>query len=406
MSKLDEFLQDLVAEHESDGSGKFMLAPDKALQKIASYQRPFPEVWLVKVVQAAVASESESIQIKLTRDETIITFQGGEWGAEAFAESFHKPESTGEKALDHLLLGLWYVALGQDHPFRISFARADTELHWDGDVFHRNPCERMGETCLSVPHLRVSQVANWMTRRRLSSSKCAELAMCLTKRAYVCPVPIFLDGRRLDSLRNIPSEGELPLHLDSGFITDGTPRWQPPSESQLVFISWDLWGHIYWKPSVIYEKGQWDVKPSPCELIWVQDGVVLMSTLLESYSQHGVSLKIHLSAEGLKTDLSGFRLVKDSTLMERRKAAIKRVVGALPEPNIETAVADLKKDASATNRIKTFLVGVITLPAYGLGSYFIYSALTKADQTKARQKITKELRTQYRFLREDIGETL
>ena len=58
-------------------------------------------------------------------------------------------------------------------------------------------------------------------------------------------------------------------------------------------------------------------------LLWVQDGAVISEEELPLSTSIGFGLAV--SAEGLRTDLSGFGLVQDQAFSERRETALERL---------------------------------------------------------------------------------
>lgn len=342
-SEIDQFITQLHAEGAAESGGEFSLSPEKALLKIAYYPRPFLEVWLAKVLQSGVVSSSPAISVRITKSETSLRFVGGDWSPETFEQAFYKPQGTGDPALDHLLLGLWYLAIGRDYPFSLSFAHQDLKLHWDGDRFDQTTLKGQGKVArcvpelenqafleLSVPHWRVTQQCGWFERQRIRSQRTIDLTDCLMERAYVCSVPLYFEGRRIDSLDCSPMHGTTPQSAPfaAGSLADSLPPFRRPQAPgsaafEQILESSGLSDSVsaLWTASVHFEASpsNWKEKPTNSEIVWVKDGVVLARESLTNIPRT-VAIAVYVSAEGLKTDLSGFKLVADESTELRKKS--------------------------------------------------------------------------------------
>lgn len=408
-SKIEEFLAQQGSEGDSEGSGAFSISPEKALQKIATYQQAFPEVWLVKIIQAAVRAGSSGIDVKLTAEEARFCFEGESWSPELLEEAFHKPESTGDPALDHLLLGLWYVALGKDHPFTLVFPNQGA-LHWDGDRFQRRDGSVYRLT-LVVPHLRVGQIVSWIQKRRVIAQRCLELASCLRERCFPCAVPLTLDGQRLDFLfQNFgPDSKARSLPVTHGLIRSDLPRWSlPPGGYQRegggqakeeASVAWTISLHFS------AQQGYWRGEHWESELLWVSDGAVLFRERLPNTTRC-VSLSIVASAEGLETDVSGFRLVRDEKLTQRRDKVLKSVSVRVSKagPDFERAIADLGSSAATSGKAGAVMGGIALLflvPALGVAALGII--LGRNTDTEARKFLLQDAKRDWKSLRWEIS---
>ncbi len=411
LSKIDEFLAEQSSEGSSDGSGGFSLAPDKALQKIAQYQRAFPEVWLVKVIQAAVVGASEAIRVKLTRQETIIEFSLPGLSPERLETAFHEPKASGDEALDHLLLGLWYVALGRDYPFTLSFPHYQTSLRWDGDRFHRSAAGAGSTLTLRVSHLRVGQVCGWLARRRVVAERCLELGRCLDERCYTCPVPLTVDGRRIDTLLKgfpVPGTATIPFFHDL-IPVRSLPDWTVPQGSYETAQETQT-ASIVWTGFVGFEAREsfWHGVPTHGGLSWVLDGVVIHRETLPIPTRV-VSLEILVSAEGLATDVSGFRLVKNDQLSRRRKTTYATTLGRLKEakPEFRNALSVLKAKDARPSRVLPTVGGVILLPVMPpLGLLLLSMAWTTKEDKEAVVHLLRQAESDWTHLQWDLGASL
>lgn len=75
---MDSLLDDKRGEGIQDWEGCFTVDREKALEKLSGWQLPFKGAWIVKAVQAIVASGAkEPVTISQTWKETTINFVPG-----------------------------------------------------------------------------------------------------------------------------------------------------------------------------------------------------------------------------------------------------------------------------------------------------------------------------------------
>ncbi len=62
---LEGYLADQAAEGRHDGSSEVTISVESALRKMAVSQLPFPEAWILKIIQAVVSSGESSAMLGL-----------------------------------------------------------------------------------------------------------------------------------------------------------------------------------------------------------------------------------------------------------------------------------------------------------------------------------------------------
>ena len=199
----------------------------------------------------------------------------------------------------------------------------------------------------------------------------AEEYQALVGRAYTCPIPLFVGGRRLDNLlpdppekptvfSGKPKEFRCPMSIgispDQGpplrafkspesitgtqkkwsigdRFTNSTPVHQDEVKLEYCQKYWRLdftFKATFWESNHTAGRYNWNLKFNhdvpfvKSHVHWVLDGVVVTSEELGT-KQKGVSLHLYLSAADLELDLSGFGIsYKESEERESRvKAALK-----------------------------------------------------------------------------------
>lgn len=326
------------------GEGGFTVAREQALLKLANYQLPFEGAWGMKVVQAAVAWEQSSeIKVTISRTEAFFAFQcPEELSLEEIENAFYNPEPHPDRAVRHLVSALWAVGIAKKHPFVLSFPHQESSLRWNGKELSYG-ARRVARSWSAL------LVGGGADPRSLNAS----LSQCLAQRCYTCPVPLTVDGRRLDGLQYCPSHGWSGLNyplalvavstdLPSLPIPSGTWQGKPSKEWQketgeglgetsnkvmeqltvfdeatCVFL---LAAHVQSHAPKRYEP-----RFAGSQCYWVSDGVVVEQRELD-VAPGTCSAALILSGQGLPTDLSGLSLAQ-SEESQRRLAVACRAVG-------------------------------------------------------------------------------
>ena len=113
-SSLDSYLVEAQQAGAVEGSGHFTYDPQKALQKISKFSLPEPGLWIVKIVQAAVASGAPRFSCIFQRKRVHLNFSNtSNWTASELAGIILN-YSSNERAVKHLSLGI-LSALGDEN---------------------------------------------------------------------------------------------------------------------------------------------------------------------------------------------------------------------------------------------------------------------------------------------------
>ena len=129
-----------------------------------------------------------------------------DWRLDQLESTFYQPEGSGVRWLDHLKQGLWSAGLAGKWPFRIGLAGQEECLIWDGRAFFRRPCRPEKVTRVTVSHRAWER--SWRSVMGLEAARSnAAILLELTESAYMSPIPVAVDGRRLDALQACPSHG-------------------------------------------------------------------------------------------------------------------------------------------------------------------------------------------------------
>jgi hypothetical protein len=324
---VDDLLKGMRAEGQLHSQSGFQLSPEKALQKVAELGLPFA----LKVIQAAVEVGARRVDITLQRDQLRFTFPGREeWDMSHIERAFYLRENPRNLAYDHLVRALW--ALHTDFAFELSDRQ---KLCWKkGEMKLQSESLSDDDTTLIVH-------TGGTTLSFLSYFKSARVIAAVSKvvsdRAFAAPIPIRLDGRRINSLHNSPSHGEhvRGQTMLAVFLQD-CPRpnlklpWREETYSDisrqigventknigccaLLTVRSKYWMRgqsVHWRGSA--PGSVWH---------WVQSGVIIQTDRLPA-RKGGLSWAVLLSADGLGTDLTSFGLNLTPGLKERQDAVM------------------------------------------------------------------------------------
>jgi len=374
VDELEAYLVGYADEGELDSSGKFTMDRDKALAKLAQFQLPGDHHWAFKIVQAVVAGGARTLDIRLSLTGSQFAFEDL-WTLEELEAAFYDPEPSSDPALNHCKQALWSVSYAGMRPFQFAPAQSKESLIWTGTSFRRVVSKPEAQARLIVSHrTRQQQQNSWLVVREIEALQAnAALSEELRRALFMCPIPVALDGLRLDAMQHCPVQGvdqrTHPLKLAwepyegpaltippgsfvfKALVHKGVPlslfRLPPPGLCRgcgvLVAARFDV--GIYRELSVFY---------------WIVDGVVVAKEMLPH--EGGVSAAVFASAAGLPTDLSGFSLRDCPEKSERKRAAMEALA-----PTIKSLSLDLQQKI-AEARAASRSLGALGL---GMGAVFL-----------------------------------
>lgn len=370
--ELEDFLDGEYAEGERDSAGEFTLAQAQALEKLSQFQLADPGAWILKLLQGAVAAGASEIRVVVKAKETVFSvgpvsefyvleetergtshgWKQGMWEPHEVEAAFCSPEQH-NPALDDFVQGLRALAIQQKRSFLLEFQDSLTKLCWDGRTLspQRQIAKPKG-TVLTVSNQSLDAPPLW---RRLTggASQGMEVHRALCERAFLCPVPLTLDGRRLDRLQDCCGHGwtqrRAVLSVGWSVAPPGTGFRVPPatlecstpppgakglgvgSQLQRPRSELSTEAKVAWAVAAHLNTAGNDEFGS--ELIWFRHGVLLRRERLP-LAPGRLSVAAFASADGLKLDLSGLALVEDATLAARRKVVYAMLGGVTPLPKL------------------------------------------------------------------------
>jgi hypothetical protein len=432
LSELEEFLQEHIAEGSYDSAGQFTLSRDKALEKLAAFQLPRATAWVLKVVQAAVAGHSDGLYVHQTSTDTEFLFAPPQaWTLDRIEAAFYDPEVSGDDALDHLKRALWSVSLSQMRPFRMALPGCPNALLWTGREFRKLPAQPPKWLTLTVSHRSVEAGKGVIILRSLQAARTnSEILAELVHHAFVCPIPLKVDNRRLDALQGCPNHGSNPhsYPIRLGFAgSEGPPfaipkltlgHYQPSSPGnpylasildrhtevpRQVQVAMLLSARV--EPKISGKSTTLTAVPQESAIHWVLDGVIVQRKTL-MVPRMAVSCALFASAQGLGTDLTGFQLTQDEHLEARQEQLCRAITPVVrgTKVSLDKFVRGSQKFAYAMGGF-LFLGGVAVSMVSPAGLFLMGgglmggAAVTVAVELSAERALDREIRKELERLR-------
>lgn len=427
LSELEQFLQDELQGGIHDSAGQFTMARQKALEKLGSFQLPRPTAWVLKVVQAAVAIGSPALFVSQTGTDTEFRFSPpSHWTLDCMEGAFYDPEVSPDRALDHLKRALWTLALQQLRPFRLVLTGCPEALVWSGQEFRRLPAQAPKYLLLTVSHRSFSQGKGLPGLRNLQAAQSnVEVLAELVQRAFVCPIDLWVDKRRLDALQGCPHHGfnptTYPIRL--GFARAQAPVFRVPPKT--------LSGYRPVSPGSSSLSGIFRSQtelPSQVEVAMLLSAKIVLassggSTRMSGVAQESylnwvlggvlvdrqelpipplaVSVALFASAEGLQTDLTGFQLTDNAERRERSAHLCRAVTPLVTEAKVSLESYVRDSQAGAYLLGGCLLLGGFFLSFASAGGVFLLGGgvvggvLTKvAVELSAERALDREIQRQ------------
>lgn len=382
-ARLDQFLQLECSEGAFDSEGAFTVDWASALEKTAHFSLERPSAWILKVVQAAVGLRATTINGHVLRHgarlEIRLPEDGPSWNQ--VRSSVIEPDREAPRALHDLALGLWPLTRGPERDFQLQatavgsrFGKEYPWLRWSAGAFSVNS-KNVGDGACSELELWVNRppasLLSRVARMFGGGSYFLDEMEELRHLAYLLPIDNHIDGmsshhflRAQTGVKGV-ARGlgcgypnpflwgfcagqelpELPIH----------PRWQEFAyhiksggdyEPAQKWLALDLWGDrpgALWALSFDFTMMGARRACERSEIRWLRSGVIVDQTPFPELEGLTLGAVLHLSAEGLATDLGGMRLRPEETaFLERRKAGLRALLGGLVVEEVRSKLFNWK----------------------------------------------------------------
>lgn len=396
-TELETYLLERSSDGSFDSSGVFTLNQDKLLAKLAKHQLPFEGAWALKIVQSIVAGGNTSpLKIELDAKSTSFYFSNFGFELEELYAGLLNPTQPSNRSLSHMLVGLWAIISLEHWGFQLVFPHSNKALVWNGDSLEQIATSKVKETaCLTVALIPKKASSSGSIQRQDLARRNQNLFSVLKTYCFVCPLPLSVDGKRLDTLLNHCGpelyDGAFPLMVKTAIapleeliippstfssslakVKKNTQKYadfnsishklmasqEPFVRSALAYV---VSLNIADSKSKSSSDGNllpgelWREYLRPSRIYWVIDGVSFEHTQLYTQPTH-CSLACFVSANDLLTDLTTTKLIPKDALNERIGLVKKALVTAIPDISaIKLEKADGKANESGFNSTLVFL---------------------------------------------------
>lgn len=209
----NELLEAFLAAQSDEGryfdTAAFTIDSVKALQKLGQYQLSDSGLWLVKLVQAAVAAQASAVAIQFGHRTVSVGFEApSDWQADALLEIVLSGVLPKDRALGHLVTAIRGCASSPNEAVRWSCGHAAVDLGATCRVTQQEPSE--------VFRLTATRPVRSRSWKRALTSSISDLSLqiveerdALRSRCWVCPIPIVVDGVPMASGLDLVAGGEI-----------------------------------------------------------------------------------------------------------------------------------------------------------------------------------------------------
>ncbi len=318
MSKqsLESFLESLVSS--SEPSAEFTLDPRSALEKLSQFQLPEAGLWVVKMVQGAVAADLFGVEFAFSSSSIECRMYGAQVpSAKVLFEALVNSKAPSQRAQRH-----WVTALrsiyGQDFT-RITWV---SENHDQAEIVTIDK-DQIKLTARPVQDLEVERFflkIEYPSRWFPWSSVGVDEYKLLCDRCPFCPIPVTADSRLVSQ--------QHPSRLTQGAVAalwmdgprDGGPSFPLTIEEvpkgltapTLLVSKWASEDFGIHPCSLLVSLSPNGAKLEAPKVYWLRDGAVLgplyLTTLLD-----GLSMTVICPGDQAETDLSEWALRDPST---------------------------------------------------------------------------------------------
>ena len=210
MSSMEDFLQDLGGQGRFFETSEFTIDSFKARAKLSRFQLPDSGLWVVKLIQAAVASGASGVDIRFSRNKVTIRFGNNHnLRADELLQGVLSGELPSDRVLLHLFTGLRATASSVTETVTWSCGGAKVILDGKGSSSTEIPVDE--ELVIEATRPNRSRSLKKMLTSSVShlARQTVEEHEAIEVRCWPCPIPIVLDGKLLDRGYH---------HIDAGYI--------------------------------------------------------------------------------------------------------------------------------------------------------------------------------------------
>lgn len=431
---LDAYLASQRDEGSMDSEGGFSVSTAEAARKLARFALPHPYAWITKVVQAAVGWSATGLVLRQTREFSSFHFAPAKQSdfpkREELLETLLSSEIGGTQPLQRMSIALRAMVEQAGLSFVLGVnpkVQEPYSIYAGHDVSQLSSEVRAGWAQdegvglrLTVSHQRLGEFwsGRYAPRFLLEERRDLEISGEMERVVFCSPMPVSLDGRRLDGFRNRPGFGFNSTHrplLISGakaepvlrmpddvrersfsvFHGPNTSVARPPGRKD--FGVWFMIRVL--EPTGVNPRGGVEgLENGPARrsaepdhvLYWVCDGVVVEKETLRCHCWVA-QLRVFINASGLQTDLTGLTLVDSPQRRKRATQSLQAVSSVLEKElrSIEHYTVQ-RPGANLDTYEREFVTDTLAGLPGGVGRVGFVRKLVKAGIACPRERRTPE----------------
>jgi hypothetical protein len=388
-SEIYEWLEQQGSDGEYQAEGHFTLKHDEAWAKLAAYQIPIEEGWVLKLVQAVTAHSAASLRVTQLARETVFTvLEVTNWTRDVVEDTLFSIDKDSGNDVDHLGLAIRFLVQVKQRPFSIRYSDQE-KVVWTGEKFVSAPSSNRTGFELRVGHFTIKERKQVLNLTGAAGAAVgANIACALRRHCHLAPTPILLDGYRVTSCLNdedfgTPSRGR-PLGLFRVPKADALPTFQLPPvdpspkakigrqvaylEDDSVLRSADNEACCVAGILSVFVKDHSSARlgAQRSKILWFNDGVIVHREPLD-LEPRATGVGILISSQGLETDLSGMIPRHSEEYVRRKGLAVSHIHGQL-----ERLVEGLDESSVKTRPSYTQTASIFG----GAGLLFLFSLTT------------------------------
>jgi hypothetical protein len=343
------YLQEQSSDGSKESEGEFTVSLEAARKKLAKFALPRDSAWALKLVQAAVGWKMNRIEVSQSWMETQFLFEPNEAddlvSEKKLLSSLLSGQVLAETPLAQFCLALRAIVEQANLSFLlvITDGKSLPKPLYAGAYYSGLSEDQRLIRCNKLPiglTLFVRHAYSFASDTPVSQmiglrSNGLPIIQELKDYAYLSPIPLLLGKKRLDGLLDSPHfrfDRQLPLALSGLKNLEHSPQsFQLPDsfeEKQFSFLTSPRRARRGYGGEKDFlcayllcalSRGTPPTKTSGLSTFhWVRDGVVVQTSPL-ALATSVLGIQIYANASGLKSDLTGFQLVENNELFQRRR---------------------------------------------------------------------------------------
>lgn len=325
---LGQFLARQGSQGQWDSEGAITVDHGRALRTLGRFSLPFDYAWVLRVVQAAVAWGSPGLELRRYRGFTVFEFcpQANPTEAE-LVEALLSVRPAGHNAVDLLAQGLRALVEQTGLSFRLQISQNRViQAGRDAAALERLVApwklEPFPGLRLQVLHLALAQsaLARYLPEWAMAERPDLRISSVLDEHAFLCPIPIRVDGRRVDGLLEHSRWGfpsglrpvllsALPFQAQAQRVVSLHAHPRRARRHCRDFAGFANW--FYVRAHQARDEPSWDRQLASRQgfpvqwVLYLSYGVIVERVAIKIASRQS-ELLVVLDASGLETDLGGF----------------------------------------------------------------------------------------------------